>query len=166
MPRIARVVVKGYPHHITQRGNYKQPIFIDDADRSKYLSLIQSESKQYGLTVLAFCLMDNHVHFIGIPNHEESMGKVFKYANMKYSQYFNKKMGVKGHLFQGRYYSCLMGKTHMIACARYIERNPVRAKITRKPYNYKWSSAQIHCSMNNEDILLKGVKSFLDVILL
>ena len=89
MPRIARVVVKGYPHHITQRGNYKQPIFIDDADRDKYLSLIKSESKQYGLMLLAFCLMDNHVHFIGIPDHEESMCRVFKYTNMKYSQYFH-----------------------------------------------------------------------------
>ena len=66
MPRIARVVAAGYPHHITQRGNYRQKIFNDDSDLEQYLSFIESESKRYGLKILAYCLMPNHIHFIGL----------------------------------------------------------------------------------------------------
>ena len=61
MPRIARVVSQGYPHHITQRGNYRQKIFSVDTDYAKYLSFVESESKRYGLKILAYCLMPNHV---------------------------------------------------------------------------------------------------------
>ena len=104
MPRIARVVSQGYPHHITQRGNYRQKIFSVDTDYAKYLSFVESESKRYGLKILAYCLMPNHVHFIAVPQSEDSMGKVFKYVNMKYSQCYNKKIGASGHLFQGRFF--------------------------------------------------------------
>ena len=128
MPRIGRVVAVGYPHHITQRGNYRQKIFSSDADRKKYLSFLKKESKQYGLLILAYCLMPNHVHFIGLPSKEDSMAMVFKYTHMKYSQYYNKKMSMQGHLFQGRFFSSVMDELYTITCARYIERNPIRKK--------------------------------------
>jgi len=143
MPRIARVVAVGYPHHIAQRENYRQKIFSNDTDRKKYISLIKEESKRYNLIILAYCLMPNHVHFIAIPKKEDSMGKVFKYAHMKYS----------GHLFQGRFFSSVMDETHTLACARYIERNPVRAKMVKKPYLYEWSSARVHCGTERLDEL-------------
>lgn len=162
MPRIARVVATGYPHHITQRGNYRQKIFTDDADREKYLTFIGVESKRHGLKILAYCLMSNHIHFIAVPNTADSMGKVFKYANMRYSQYYNKKIGVGGHLFQGRFYSCVMDERHTIACARYIERNPMRTKMVDKPYDWKWSSARVHCGMDGRDEL--GVNSLFDYV--
>lgn len=162
MPRTARLVVVGYPHHITQRGNYKQKIFSNETDLRKYLSFIKYESKQYSLDLLAYCLMPNHVHFIGVPKREDSMGNVFKYAHMKYAQYYNKKMGLCGHLFQGRFYSCVMDELHTLACARYIERNPTRAKITKKPHLYNFSSAKIHCGMEKSDIL--GVNRLFDYI--
>ncbi|OGW75606.1 MAG: hypothetical protein A2Z72_08625 [Omnitrophica bacterium RBG_13_46_9] len=153
MPRIARIVAIGYPHHITQRGNYRQRIFSSDTDRKKYLSLLKNEGKRYGLTILAYCLMPNHVHFIVIPEREDSMGKVFKYAHMKYSQYYNKKMRTQGHLFQGRFFSCVMDERHTLACTRYIERNPVRAKMVNKPYLWNWSSAKVHCGIDKHDEL-------------
>jgi len=78
MPRIARVVEAGYPHHITQRGNFRQKIFADDTDRRKYVSLLKEESKRYRLIILAYCLMPNHLRFIALPQREDSMGKVFK----------------------------------------------------------------------------------------
>jgi putative transposase len=162
MPRIARVVVPGYPHHITQRGNYKQDIFSDKSDRKKYLSFIKHESKQHGLTILAYCLMSNHVHFIGVPKKENSLANVFKYAHMKYSQYYNKKKNLRGHLFQGRFYSCAMDELHALACARYIERNPVRAKSAKKPYFYEFSSAKVHCGMERFDDL--GVNMFFEYV--
>ncbi len=151
MPRIARIVAVGYPHHITQRGNYQQKIFADNTDRKKYLSFLRVECKKYGLAILAYCLMPNHVHFIGIPKKEDSMGKAFKYAHMKYSQYYNKKMCTVGHLFQGRFFSCIMDEQHTLACARYIERNPVRAKMVKNPSLWKWSSARVHCGIVEHD---------------
>ena len=153
MPRIARIIAVGYPHHITQRGNYRQKIFSNDADRKKYVSLLKEESKRYKLIILAYCLMANHVHFIGIPEKEDSMANVFKYAHMKYSQYYNKKMRTAGHLFQGRFFSSVMDEIYTFACARYIERNPVRAKMVKKACFYEWSSAKIHCGIERVDEL-------------
>jgi putative transposase len=91
MPRIARIVASGYPHHINQRGNYRQKIFSDDTDRRKYLSLLEEESKRYQLEILTYCPMSNHVHFMAVLQSEDSPGKVFKYTNMKYSQHYNNK---------------------------------------------------------------------------
>jgi len=162
MPRIPRVVAVGYPHHITQRGNYRQRIFSSDTDRKKYLSLLIEESKRYSLLILTYCLMPNHVHFIVIPEREDSMGKVFKYAHMKYSQYYNKKKHTQGHLFQGRFFSSVMNERHAIACARYIERNPVRAKMVNKPYLWKWSSAKVHSGVDKHDEL--GVQKLFNYI--
>ncbi|PIW68109.1 MAG: transposase [Candidatus Omnitrophica bacterium CG12_big_fil_rev_8_21_14_0_65_42_8] len=144
MPRIARVVAIDLPHHITQRGNYQQRVFLDDRDRTQYLSWIQEYSVKYSLSLLVHCLMDNHIHFIAIPHKEDSLARAFNTAHMRYSQYFNKKMKTKGHLWQGRFYSCVLDEPHLITAARYIERNPVRAKIVNKPWQWKWSSAQTH----------------------
>ena len=164
MPRIARIVAVGYPHHITQRGNYQQKIFLDEADLRKYLSLIIPESKRYKLKILAYCLMPNHVHFIGIPEKEDSLGKVFKYVNMKYSQYHNKKIHSRGHLFQQRFFSCVMDEAYTIACARYIERNPVRAKLVKKPWEWKWSSAILHCQKERESKDILGANRLFNYI--
>lgn len=164
MPRIARAVEIDFPHHITQRGNYCQDIFEDDRDRSKYLSLLGIESRRYGLQILAYCLMANHVHFIGMPKRYDSMGNVFKYLNMRYSQYFNRKKSINGHLFQGRFFSCIMDEYYTMACARYIERNPVRAGIVEKPWDWKWSSARIHCGIDKKDNLSgKGLFNYIEI---
>lgn len=162
MPRIARIVAVDFPHHITQRGNYKQNIFSSKADLKKYLSFIKHESKKYGVAILAYCLMPNHVHFIGIPEKEDALGNTFKYSHMKYSQYYNKKMGLTGHLFQGRFYSCVMDELHTLICARYIERNPVRAGVVEHPCAYEFSSAKTHCGREKIDIL--GVNRLFEYI--
>jgi len=133
MARMARVVAVSYPHHITQRGNYGQNVFVDDEDKERYLSWIQYESEKFELSLFVHTLMTNHVHFIGIPNKEDSLAKTFSAAHMKYAQYFNKKRNRKGHLWQGRFYSCVLDDSHLIAAARYIERNPVRAGLVSKP---------------------------------
>src|SRR3989338_3051647 len=154
MPRIGRVVAVGHPHHITQRGNYRQDVLIDNKDRKTYLTIVQKESEKYGMGILAYCLMTNHVHFIGVPEAEDSMANVFKYVNMKYAQYFNdrRKLG-GGHLWQGRYFSSVMGEEYLTACARYIERNPVRVGMVKTAWEWKWSSARVHCGLEREDKL-------------
>jgi putative transposase len=98
MPRIARVVAVALPHHITQRGKYGQVVFVDGADYLKYSKWLQEYTTKYGLSILVYCLMQNHVHFIAIPKKEDSLSHRFNTAHMRYSQYFNKKQNAKGHL--------------------------------------------------------------------
>lgn len=146
MPRIARVVAVGLPHHITQKGNYHQDVFFDADDRKRYLVWIHDYSLKYGLSILAYCLMRNHVHFIAVPNKDDSLAKTFNAAHMRYSQYVNKKLKQHGHLWQGRFYSCVLDEPHLMLAARYIERNPVRAGIVKEAWQWPWSSAIVHTS--------------------
>jgi len=153
MPRIARLIVPEYPHHITQRGNYRQDVFLDDSDRRHYLTLVADYSRKFDLAILAYCLMNNHVHFVVMPRNKDSLSATFRIAHTRYSQYFNKKRRVAGHLWQGRYYSCVLDERHLLAAARYIERNPVRVKAVKKPTDYIWSSARNHVGISINDII-------------
>ena len=156
MPRIARIVAPGFPHHITQRGNYGQIVFEDDIDKKQYLQWIEEYSERYSVVNLAFCLMTNHVHFVSIPNDMDSLARTFNTAHMRYSQYMNKKRKVKGHLWQGRFSSYVMDEIHLIMATQYIERNPVRAGIIRKAWQWKWSSAQKHIGAVDNGLLKLG----------
>src|SRR3989339_2241892 len=102
MPRISRIVALNLPHHIIQRGNYRQNVFAHDSDRKKYLKFIAYYSKKYYLEIVSYCLMDNHVHFIVIPKAEDSLAKTFSISHTLYSRYYNNKNGLSGHLWQGR----------------------------------------------------------------
>jgi putative transposase len=153
MTRIARVVAVGLPHHITQRGNYKQPVFRNSYDRKLYLSWIEEYSNKYSLKILAFCLMINHVHFIAIPERENALAKVFNITHMRYSQYFNRTKNLTGHLWQGRFYSCVLDEPHFIASIRYVERNPVRANLVKNPWEWSWSSASSHINQQAKSLI-------------
>lgn len=156
MSRIARVVAVGFPHHITQRGNYRQDVFLDAHDRKQYLTWVREYSIKYGLSILAYCLMQNHVHFIAIPDRYDSLARVFNTAHMRYSQYFNRKLKQRGHLWQGRFYSCILDESHLILAARYIERNPVRAGLVKKPWQWFWSSATAHTNEKWDELIELG----------
>ena len=164
MPRIARVVAVGLPHHITQRGNYQQEVFLDDNDRIQYLTWVNEYSKKSSLIIFAYCLMSNHVHFIALPEKEDSLAKTFNSTHMRYSQYHNRKKGVRGHLWQGRFYSCVLDENHLYAGIRYVERNPVRAGMVREAWDWKWSSAQIHTGAGGQKsgITLGDVSSLME----
>jgi REP-associated tyrosine transposase len=156
MPRIGRIVVVGSPHHVTQRGNYNQKVFYSNKDRVFYLKLLAKYSKQHQLQILAYCLMNNHVHFIVVPKKEDSMAMTFKITHMKYSQYFNEKRKIKGHLWQSRFYSCVMDERHAYMAARYVEQNPVKAKLINEAWEWGWSSAACHVGHQDiEDFMVK-----------
>ena len=150
MPRSARVVFEGVVHHITQRGNYRQNIFEDSADRKKYIEFVSEYSGKYHMKIYAYCLMTNHVHFLAAPLRRDSLAMTFKYAIMRYFNYFNKKNRRSGHLWQGRFYSCPLHHDHALEALRYVERNPVRAKMVRLPWEYEWSSAKEHVGFIEE----------------
>jgi putative transposase len=154
MPRVARIVVTEVAHHITQRGNNRQDVFFVDDDRRVYLELLQKYCEKYGMRVHGYCLMTNHVHLIAIPEKEESLAKAIGRTHFCYSQYINRFHKRSGHLWQGRFYSCAIDDRHFWLAMRYVELNPVRAKLCRKPWRYEWSSAAVHIDGDAESELL------------
>jgi putative transposase len=129
MARIGRVVVPGVPHHITQRGVRSQDIFWGDADRTEYIQILKIQAGRYGIKIIGYCLMTNHVHLVAIPEEKGSFGDGIGEAHRLYTRAINFREGVRGHLFQERFFSCPLDQIHTIAALRYVERNPVRAGI-------------------------------------
>jgi len=144
MPRFARTVAVGYAHHITQRGNNRQEVFFVDDDRRVYLALLKEQADKYGLEVSGYCLMNNHVHLIAIPHAEDALAKAIGRTHFRYTQYINRFHRRSGHLWQGRFYSCALDERHFWLAMKYVELNPVRARLHRKPWRYAWSSAAAH----------------------
>lgn len=149
MARLARVVVPALPHHVTQRGNGRRPVFTTDADRLVYLDLLASNCRLYHLSILGFCLMSNHVHLVAVPRRADAMGLALRNAHGRYASYLNALEGNSGHVWQGRYYSCPLDTDHLWAALRYSELNPVRAGMVAAPELYRWSSAAAHCGLPN-----------------
>ena len=144
MPRVARIVLPGLPHHIIQRGNNRQDVFFVDADRTRYLKILREQCALYGLAIEGFCLMTNHIHLIATPEHEDSLAKAVGRTHFRYTQYVNRLHRRSGHLWQNRFYSCAMDEAHFFEGMRYVECNPVRARMVRAPWRYPWSSAAQH----------------------
>jgi len=147
MPRLARVVIPGVPHHVVQRGNNRQDVFFVDDDRRAYLGFLENCAKQFGLEVLGYCLMTNHVHLVVRPLTENALAKGVGRAHFRYSQYINRFHGRVGHVWQGRFHSCALDEEHFWAAMRYVEQNPVRAGLASKAWEYPWSSAPAHGGM-------------------
>ena len=153
MPRLGRTVIAHVPHHITQRGNRREDIFFTDEDRETYLAWLKDYTQRHDVAILAYCLMSNHIHLVAVPGTEEALQAVLKPLHMRYAQRLNRQRGWKGHVWQGRYFSSPLDRAYLWACLRYVERNPVRARMVRKAENYRWSSAQAHCNLRDDDVL-------------
>jgi putative transposase len=143
------------PHHITQRGNRRGDVFFTDDDRLAYLAWLQDYAGKYDVDILAYCLMTNHIHLIAVPTREDGLEKLLKPLHMRYAQRINRARHWKGHLWQGRFFSSALDETYLWAAIRYVERNPVRAKIVRKAENYRWSSAATHCGSTPDPVLTR-----------
>ena len=146
MPRSARFVAPGVAHHITQRGTDRQLVFHCRADRLTYLRLLRQQAALGGLPILAYCLMSNHIHLIAAPVEAESLAAVIQRVHGRYAQYLNARRGRCGHLWQNRFSSCALGPSHLWAALRYVEMNPVRARLAATPREFEWSSAEAHLS--------------------
>ena len=140
MSRPLRIEYPGAVYHVTSRGNEKKPVFKDDADRDYFLNTIQHVNKRYNWICHAYCLMTNHYHLlIETPDGNLSIG--MRQVNSVYTQLFNKRHGRTGHLFQGRYKAILIQKdSHLLEVCRYVVLNPVRANMTERPDEWRWSS--------------------------
>ncbi len=153
MARIARIVVPGLPHHITQRGVRRMTVFFSDSDRVAYLQFLCEQGERFGVQYLAWCLMDNHIHLIAVPQSESSLAKGVGEAHKQYTRMINFREGWRGYLFQGRFFSCPLEGSYAVAAIRYVLRNPVRAGICQQSWEYSWSSARWMIGLRDDDPL-------------
>ena len=132
------------PHHVTQRGNRRQETFFCEEDYQAYLDLMAQWCGEHQVELWAYCLMPNHVHLIVVPHSEDGLRRAIGEAHRRYTRRVNFREGWRGHLWQGRFASFVMDEPYLLAAARYIELNPVRAGLVTAPSDYRWSSARAH----------------------
>lgn len=153
MARLARVVVPGYPHHVTQRGNRRQQTFFCETDFSAYKVFLAEWCRRCGVEIWAYCLMSNHVHLIATPQTESGLRAAIGEAHRRYTRQINFGHDWRGHLWQGRFASVVLDGPHLMAAVRYVERNPVRAGICAQAWEYPWSSADAHLNARDDDLV-------------
>jgi putative transposase len=144
MPRSARLVVPTLPHHVTHRGNHKQQTFFREADYRLYKKYLRVACAETGTAVWAWCLMPNHVHLVLVPSTETGLAAVMRRTQGRYSRALNARLGLTGHLWHARFGSFVMDELHLLACGRYVELNPVRARLAALAEDWPWSSARAH----------------------
>jgi putative transposase len=145
MPRTARIVLPGIPHHVTHVGKNHQQIFIDDQDRISYLEILKNRCNEIPIEIHGYCLMPNHIHLVATPPEKNSLTSVVGYTHRIYSKQYNERYDKKhSRLWQSRFYSCPLDEAHFLQALIYVDRNPVRAGFVDLPWNYKWSSARAH----------------------
>jgi len=144
MARLARIVVPDVPHHVTQRGNRRQPVFFGEEDYLAYKALVAEALASRGVRCTAWCLMPNHVHLILTPADPDGLRAALAEAHRRYSRRINFAHGWTGYLWQGRFASYPMDEAHLMAAVRYVELNPVRARLVGRAEDWLWSSARAH----------------------
>ncbi|HTA25316.1 MAG TPA: transposase [Terriglobales bacterium] len=144
MARLPRVAIPDLPHHVTQRGNARQLVFAHDSDRATYLQLLRQYFELYKVALLGYCLMSNHVHLIAMPRTVTALADALRHTHGRYATYWNARLASSGHVWQGRFYSCPLDESHLWEALRYVELNPVRARMVANAEQWKWSSATAH----------------------
>jgi len=154
MARLARLVIPGMPHHVTQRGNRRQQTFFNEGDYAAYPGLMAEWCREEGVDIWAYCLMPNHIHLIAVPTTERALARAIGEAHRRYTRRINFRKGWRGYLWQGRFASFVMDEPYLVAAARYVELNPVRARRAERADQWRWSSARAHLS-GRDDCLVK-----------
>lgn len=154
MPRLARMVAVDYPHHVTQRGNNREPVFFDDQDRQTYLDLLKHYTQKFKVSIWAYCLMPNHIHLLAVPHEPNALSLGVGRTNLVYTRYVNRKYLRSGRVWQNRFFSCVVDSDEYLwAVARYIEVNPVKAGLVRSAAEYVWSSACFHLEGKSDALM-------------
>jgi len=132
MARLARIVVPGFPHHVTARGNRREPIFFEDGDQDIYCDMLAEQMRRHAVAVWAWCLMPNHVHLILCPETGDGLGLAMGAAHRRWANFVNARGRWRGHLFDGRFASVAMDEGHLISAVRYVALNPVRSPTAHR----------------------------------
>ena len=145
MPRTGRFVIPDVGVHVVQRGHDGQACFFEDSDRLAYLDYLHGFAVRFKCSVHAYCLMTNHVHLLITPSSEDGCALLMKHLSQHYVQRINARLNRLGTLWQGRFYSCpVAAERYVLACYRYIERNPVAAGMVSQAAEYPWSSFAVN----------------------
>jgi putative transposase len=156
MPRIARTILPGQPHHVTQRGNRRQQTFFRSSDYAAYLAIAAEAFAEARVSVWSYCLMPNHVHIIAVPEDGIGMSKALATTHRRYTWRINQREGWTGFLWQGRYSSFPMDEGHLLRCVRYVALNPVRAGLVKRAVDWPWSSVPAHLTGRPDALLSPG----------
>ena len=151
--RQARLVAGGTPHHVIQKGNRRQKVFFEKKDREHYLLLLEEKARKYKVEVWAYCLMDNHVHLVVVPGEEKALALAIGETHKEYTRMVNFRERWRGYLWEGRFKSFIVDEKYLYAAVRYVERNPVRARIVQMAEDYQWSSARMHVEKRLNSLL-------------
>ncbi len=163
MPRRARIKVAGIPHHVIQRGNNRSPCFFAEEDYRFYLQCLLEGADRYECAIHAYVLMTNHVHLLVSPAGEDALSLMMRYLGSRYVQYVNHAYRRTGTLWEGRFKSSLIdSERYLLTCYRYIELNPVRARMVASPSDYRWSSYGYHAE-GREDPMIQDHRLFLEL---
>jgi putative transposase len=160
MARIGRVVIPGYPHHVTQRGNRRQRVFFSEMDYHYYIDLMAEFTEATQTEIWAYCLMPNYVHLVMVPQREDGLRAALGEVHRRYTRRINFRNGWRGRLWQERFHSFVMDEQYLLATVRYVELNPVKARLCRQPGDWSWSSALAH--MEGQDDRLVKVQPMID----
>lgn len=145
MTRPLRIEFPGAIYHVTSRGDRREPIFDDDADRELLLAIVARTLERCDAQMLAYCLMGNHYHFV-LHTRRANLSALMQQLNGIYTQAYNRRHGKSGHLFQGRFKAILVDRdSYLLEVCRYVELNPVRAGLVEQPGDWPWSSYRAHC---------------------
>lgn len=169
MARLARLVVPGLPHHVTQRGNRREKTFLEESDYALYLDLLCESSARARTEVWAYCLMPNHVHIILVPSDEDGLRRTFADLHRRYTGFINARARTTGHLWQGRFGSVVMDETHLKNAVRYVTLNPVRARLVGRAQDWRWSSARAYLAGADDHVvkvapMLERIGEFADFL--
>jgi putative transposase len=141
MARLPRLTLPGYPHHIIQRGNNRQPIFAATADYQVLLNLLDENARKFEVAIHAYVLMTNHFHLLATPQTTDGLPQMMQAVGRRYVRYFTARQKRSGTLWEGRYRSTLIQTDrYLLACMAYIDLNPVRAGLVAQARDYPWSS--------------------------
>jgi putative transposase len=154
MARLGRYFLPGQPLHVIQRGNNREPVFFEPEDYRRYLDWLGAAAAEHGVAVHAYVLMTNHVHLLATPRDAGALSRTMQSLGRRYVRHVNAAYGRTGTLWEGRYRAApIEAEAHLIACMRYIELNPVRARMVRRPGNYPWSSHPAHAAGERDPLL-------------
>ncbi len=144
MARPLRIEFPGAVYHVTARGDRREDIFVDDKDRQALLEVVAQALSRFDAEALAYCLMGNHYHFV-LHTRQANLSLLMRHINGVYTQTYNRRHNKVGHLFQGRFKAILVDRdAYLLEVCRYVDLNPVRARMVRKPGSWAWSSYRAH----------------------
>lgn len=152
MPRTARLVVPDVPHLVTQRGDRRRRAFFSDADYGLYLDFLREACGEAGTAIWAWCLLPDRVHLILVPAHGDGLRAALGEPHRLYAWAVNRREGRRGPLWQSPFSSFPIDEAHLLACARYVELDPVRAGLVARPEQWRWSSARAHLGLAPDQV--------------